>query len=220
MSDKNYSIYKITSPSGKVYIGQSCQVQERIKWYKRCASDQPAIYNSIKKYGYDNHIFEILFNNLTKDEVNQKEIELIKVYKDLDISLNIADGGNLGIQKGIKVYQFTLDGNFIKEYDNIHIAAREIQVDPGSIRNNLYGRSSRVKNFVFSKFPESIKHEPRVKKVYEYDLEGNFVKEWGSIKEVANFYNASENAMYRKTHRNFQKRKETKFKFNLTFIKQ
>ena len=49
-------IYKITSPSGGIYIGQSNDVIRR-KWeyasIKCC--DQPRLYNSLKKYGWNKH---------------------------------------------------------------------------------------------------------------------------------------------------------------------
>lgn len=54
-------IYKITSPSNKIYIGQSKNIEKRIKSYKySLAKGQPRLHNSIKKYGYKNHTFEII----------------------------------------------------------------------------------------------------------------------------------------------------------------
>lgn len=54
-------IYKITSPSGKVYIGQSRNIRKRFSVYKRKkCENQIRIYNSIMKYGWDNHIFEVI----------------------------------------------------------------------------------------------------------------------------------------------------------------
>lgn len=54
-------IYKITSPSNKVYVGQSRNVDKRFKQYKsmRC-NTQKVLLNSLKKYGVDNHVFEII----------------------------------------------------------------------------------------------------------------------------------------------------------------
>lgn len=54
-------IYKITSPSNKIYIGQSTNIEKRIIPYQRlyCKS-QTKLYNSLKKYGWDNHKFEII----------------------------------------------------------------------------------------------------------------------------------------------------------------
>ena len=56
-------IYKITSPSNKVYIGQSVNIQKRFRDYKslkRSIKQQPRLYNSFVKYGVNNHLFEIL----------------------------------------------------------------------------------------------------------------------------------------------------------------
>jgi group I intron endonuclease len=66
-------IYKITSPTKKVYIGQSIDIKKRFLNYKslHCKS-QPAIYNSLKKYGIDKHKFEIICEcDIT--ELNDKE---------------------------------------------------------------------------------------------------------------------------------------------------
>lgn len=54
-------IYKITSPSNKIYIGQSKNLEKRKKAYKySLAKGQPRLNNSFKKYGYENHTFEII----------------------------------------------------------------------------------------------------------------------------------------------------------------
>jgi group I intron endonuclease len=51
-------IYKITNPKGKVYIGQSTNIEERMKHYiNKNGKRQPKIFYSIKKYGWENHIF-------------------------------------------------------------------------------------------------------------------------------------------------------------------
>lgn len=54
-------IYKITSPSNKVYIGSTINFKERIRHYKclDCKA-QSKLYNSLKKYGFKKHKIEIL----------------------------------------------------------------------------------------------------------------------------------------------------------------
>lgn len=67
-------IYKITSPSKKIYIGQSIDIERRFYMYKRlhqCKS-QIALYNSFKKYGAENHKFEVL-SECEESELNDKE---------------------------------------------------------------------------------------------------------------------------------------------------
>lgn len=54
-------IYKITNPNGKVYIGQSTDIDSRFVRYKKLdCKTQPKIYRSLKKYGIQNHTFDII----------------------------------------------------------------------------------------------------------------------------------------------------------------
>ena len=61
MECKIIGIYKITNPNGKIYIGQSINVVKRKKDYEklRCKK-QPRLYNSLLKYGFINHNFELI----------------------------------------------------------------------------------------------------------------------------------------------------------------
>jgi group I intron endonuclease len=72
-------IYKITSPTKKVYIGQSTDIKNRFKSYKRLnCKKQIRLYNSFIKYGVDKHKFEILCECDIK-ELNDKE----RYYQDI-----------------------------------------------------------------------------------------------------------------------------------------
>ena len=54
-------IYKITSPSRRIYIGQSVNINSRYIHYKNLhCKTQIKIYNSIVKYGWENHKFEVI----------------------------------------------------------------------------------------------------------------------------------------------------------------
>jgi len=54
-------IYKITSPKGRVYIGQSVNIPVRFRQYKKKAcKEQRRLHSSFIKYGTENHVFEIL----------------------------------------------------------------------------------------------------------------------------------------------------------------
>jgi group I intron endonuclease len=66
-------IYKITSPSGKIYIGQSININKRFNIYNllHCKT-QIKLYNSLKKYGYKNHIFKII-EECTLEQLNERE---------------------------------------------------------------------------------------------------------------------------------------------------
>lgn len=65
-------IYKIISPSGKIYIGQSIDIDRRIYDYilLRCKA-QTILYNSLKKHGFNNHVFEII-EECDIDKLNER----------------------------------------------------------------------------------------------------------------------------------------------------
>ena len=49
-------IYKITSPTNKIYIGQSINIEKRFLNYNSInCKKQIRLYNSFKKYGFDKH---------------------------------------------------------------------------------------------------------------------------------------------------------------------
>ena len=98
IEERNYVVYKHTSPNGKCYIGITCQNPPEKRWKTGNAYKyNKHFYNAIQKYdGWNNFQHEILFENLTKEEAEQKEIELIAFYKSNqpDFGYNIANGGN------------------------------------------------------------------------------------------------------------------------------
>lgn len=59
--NKYACIYKITSPSGRVYIGQSMDVEKRWASYRNGYSKKQAkLHASFLKHGVDTHVFEVL----------------------------------------------------------------------------------------------------------------------------------------------------------------
>lgn len=71
-------IYKITSPSSKVYIGQSWEIAKRWKHYKyvHCLEygRQRGIFNSMRKYGYESHKFELIHEMPTDVDQNTMNV--------------------------------------------------------------------------------------------------------------------------------------------------
>ena len=91
-------IYKLTSPSNKVYIGQSINVEHRHYMYKRKdCKDQSKLYNAINKYGFENFnieiIFEIDMNENTIDILNEMESKFITEYDSVNTGYNCRSGG-------------------------------------------------------------------------------------------------------------------------------
>lgn len=87
-------IYKITSPSGNIYIGQSTNISSRKSVYKRLACiGQSRLLSSLKKYGWDNHTFEVLIE-CSVSELNSYEIFFIREHNCIHPNgLNLKSGG-------------------------------------------------------------------------------------------------------------------------------
>lgn len=73
MCEIKSGIYKITSPSNKVYIGQSIDIENRKNYYAiNDCKPQIRLYNSLKKYGFENHLFETI-EFCEVDKLNERE---------------------------------------------------------------------------------------------------------------------------------------------------
>ena len=93
-------IYSITSPSGKVYIGQSIDIEKRLYYYRTCwkhIERQRKLYSSFKKHGVENHIFEIV-EECDLDILDEREIFYIDLFEATIKGLNIKLGGMGGKQ--------------------------------------------------------------------------------------------------------------------------
>lgn len=99
MEQKIIGIYKITSPSGRVYIGQSRDAKHR--WYndykyKRCKS-QTKLYRSLNKHGWEAHQFEII-EECVEELLNERELfwglfyNVLDFHKGLNLKLGNANG--------------------------------------------------------------------------------------------------------------------------------
>lgn len=82
-------IYKVTSPSGRVYIGQSVNIKKRFQDYKNLhnVKAQIKLYRSFLKYGVDNHAFEVVCL-CELDDLNQLERYYQEKYKVITSGLN------------------------------------------------------------------------------------------------------------------------------------
>lgn len=95
-------IYKIVSPTGRIYIGQTTNIKKRFDSYRllHCKT-QRKLYNSLKKYGWENHKVDIIYriHNSNKELLYKLEIifiaEFNTYYYDNEFyGLNLTKGGD------------------------------------------------------------------------------------------------------------------------------
>jgi group I intron endonuclease len=82
-------IYRIESPSGKFYIGQTINFKKRMDYYrlKRCKS-QTNLYRAIVKYGWENMKAEVLHICKSKEEMNELEGNYILLHDSIKNGYN------------------------------------------------------------------------------------------------------------------------------------
>lgn len=89
----NWLVYKHVSPSHKVYIGITHLLPSQ-RWCRGNGyKNNPVFYKAIKKYGWDNIEHKIVISNLTKEQAEEVEKQLISYYKNIGLSYNITNGG-------------------------------------------------------------------------------------------------------------------------------
>jgi hypothetical protein len=113
-------IYKIESPSNKIYIGQTIHtLEERIKGHKKSSTNCTLLKRAIDKYG-DEMEYEIL-EEVSNELLDEREIHWIKYYNSLAPNgYNCSTGGNNkkelsdllkdNITKGLKNNKINRDG--------------------------------------------------------------------------------------------------------------
>lgn len=101
--------------------------------------------------------------------------------------------GNLGK----KVYQYDLQGNFIKEYQHAMEAAFMLKINYSNIYLSIYGIMRHCNKSIWTdkyyiKLPQEMLDEALKSKwikydrpIYQYDKFGNFIKSYKNLKEIS-----------------------------------
>lgn len=170
---KTIGIYKLTSPSGKIYIGQSKNIERRFYYYKisHCKS-QVKLYNALEKYGWDSFKKEILitFENSLKDlqlHLNLSEIHFINKFDCVNNGYNLMNGiGKCSHSEETKLK--------IGKARKGKITSEETKLKQS---NSLKGRAISDKN---KEIMSKIKSKP----ILQFDKNMNFIQEWKSIRNA------------------------------------
>lgn len=187
-------IYKIESPSGRIYIGRSIEVNKRLSRYRRLdCKNQPKIYNSILYYGWENHKVDIIDFLEDQDDFNNKlnrlEMFWIKFYNSNSRSnLNLTSGGqgypmsqrskdklskfkkgSIPWNKGIKLKDVFDEEKYEKYINNLKLIVRK--------------KASKETKERMSKAHKSITFHSRFKKGHKTWVKGKNFKELLSEEE-------------------------------------
>jgi len=112
-----------------------------------------------------------------------------KIINDKDLYYNIIKKQHLS---KVKIKQYTKDGTFIKEYNGIAETAKLLNLTKNSLKNCLVGRRKTYKGYIWKysndefkkiEYKKPITHN-RCTPILQYDIDGNFIREWKSIKQA------------------------------------
>lgn len=197
-NEKKWCVYVHTHKhTGKKYIGVT-SVEPKERWGSNGNGYKGQLFGqAIKKYGWNNFYHIILYTGLSKTAASEKERQLIRDYKTYDrkYGYNISLGGidDFVRLNAKKVYQYTLDGKFVKEYESVSEAQRQVGAGVSSCING-YARTAFnyqwFDKYMGASVPEICNREEAIaisqyKPVYQYSMEGKFIREYTSIKEAS-----------------------------------
>ena len=164
-------IYIYESPSHKFYIGQTMRPHKRKIEHKclRGKNKNSPFHRAIAKYGFDAFKYKELFliQRDTKEKVkkllDKLEQYLIQEYRRLKIPLyNISDGGDT-------IYDHT--GEHLSQ-------ERKEQMRQWALNYHKSLSEQEKKNL------GKLISEGKKKPILQFDLQGNFIREWHDVNEV------------------------------------
>lgn len=202
-------IYKYTSPSGKSYIGKTIYSQkERAgkngEKYKGCT----AFYNAIQKYGWNNFSYDIL-EECVNEKLGEREAYYISYFNtQVPNGYNVRDESPNCRTWSKTVYQFSQDGVLLKEYDSLTEAAHDNKCSIASLSEVCTGRKQTCLGYVWVYQPifPGFKKNHRNKIVYQFDEQGNLIREFETVKNAANFNKFPLHQIYSCANKNHTKR--------------
>lgn len=173
-------IYKLTSPSGKVYIGQAKNYSSRIRQHIVLSKKSDTLISrAIRKYGIDKFEVKFLYqqDQYNRPDLDKKEIFFIEKYKSTDKNLgyNICKGGE------------GRTGPLSKSTRKKMSEAKKGK--PSNRKNTTTSEETRKQMRESHSKPHSEYQTRRISEglsipIEQYTLDGIYVRSWSSIKKA------------------------------------
>ena len=171
--DKKFIVYMHKNKiNGKIYIGQTCRpLHLRSGHNGKNYANQPIFSRAIKKYGWENFEHIVLYCDLTQEEANEKEIELIAKYntRNRECGYNQRMGGN------------DLCGDSNPFYGHSHTDATKRIIAEKARERNIGENNPNYNNHKLK-----YGNNPNAKEVRQYSKDGVLVNIYSCASEAAN----------------------------------
>jgi group I intron endonuclease len=182
-------VYTVTNNKTNevVYVGITTKsVESRKRDHLKKSKSKSKCYafqQAIATLGIDEFKWESDNTLLAKDELAQKEKDLIAVYKQKGFNLLNKDSGG-GISKTVYKYKIK-DGSLIAKFDCLYAAAKTVNSTKQHISKACLSNSNKFKGFLWSykfKVPFNESTDARTKKVIQCSLlSGIKIKTFNSV---------------------------------------
>ena len=214
-------IYKITSPSGRIYVGQTSDFKKRYashKHFLKKGDRQYILYNSFKKHGFENHKFEII-EEVPDEKLNEREVfwikELNTCVHDNKRGMNMTPGGESG------------SGPWMHDIERRKKQAQKFS----GVGNPFFGKQ-HTEEFKIKKSKEVSEYNKKIgwkipewgvikgrlkvmKPIVGYDSSGNFIGEFQSFTAAAKLLNISIEAVRDSANQRTSQAKGYHFKYKI-----
>lgn len=178
-----------------VYIGQTIR-NYKVRWQqhkqvaKNADSSRYALYAAIQKFGIQN-FYPILIEQCDNIKLNEREQYWIKYYntKVEKGGYNLTDGGDSNSERQCKhIYQYSLEGKYINEFDSIADAAWELKISDSGISKAANGQLNQSHGYRWSFIKKDYldnNYKSNSKEIKQYSKEGVYIKTFPSARQAA-----------------------------------
>lgn len=199
-------IYKITNKlNGKFYVGRTIKSLNK-RFYDHCyealeRNSKNYFHRAIRKYGKENFVIEEI-ELCDPIHIGEKEIFWISELKPHYNQTLGGDGGMLGFKHSNKTKKLISekrmgkytgeDNPFYGQHHTEETKQKLSEFRKGKrFSKGFTGKSHKEESK--SKTSQTLKNNPNIKrtKVFQYDIEGNFLREFQSFADAAQFVKTS-----------------------------
>ena len=179
-----------------IYIGQTIDLESRYKKHLQNISDlqhQEDFYCALREFGIENFSYEILekfeiFNQDVLDALEKYYID--EVYHSLTPNgYNMVPGGSngAGLSKSKKVYQYDLQGRFLREFSSAHQAGYETKISYSNICACCRKERPQAGPYQWRYNKEEVSSikAKNYSGVLQYTKDGIFIKEYPTMEDAA-----------------------------------
>lgn len=187
----------------------------------RLISDKQDWIKSLLKIGYCPLIE--LIEEVEITQLAERELYWIDFFKLNNNLLNVVFNNNAKLynhritNKTKTIYQYSASGEFIKEWDSLGSAARELDLSSSNICNAAITKKRMTGEYQWRYFKtdkiEAYKIRTFKKEVFKYDLDGNFIDSFRCARNI-------EDVSYKLVSRCCNGDLKTVYGYRYSFIKQ